>query len=285
MELPVSPAGVTHLWVRGGERRLLRRRVGWAVGIGGYVLAVIAGMYVLADDVGLAVQVPLWVVHGALLFLGIRKFGARESSSYAALFIVVVSSMAVAVAGIARDDLTLQQRGETVVATVVGERLDPADGRKSRDSYYTLEHEDGTRVPGPEMRTTSDLYDVGQTVTVIADPEADLRPQTPGQADATGEVLGAAGFALAAVGSVVWMAWRGPRPRGRRARPPGGRACGGSRRRGCGRRCGRIPPTGAATSRCPRGVPRPDARPGRPNRVGGGAARGGGRESRGVALR
>ena len=195
--------------MRGGDGRLLRRRVGWAVGIGGYVLAVIAGMYVLADDVGLAVQVPLWVVHGALLFLGIRKFGARESSSYAALFIVVVSSMAVAVAGIARDDLTLQQRGETVVATVVGERLDPADGRKSRDSYYTLEHEDGTRVPGPEMRTTSDLYDVGQTVTVIADPEADLRPQTPGQADATGEVLGAAGFALAAVGSVVWMAWRG----------------------------------------------------------------------------
>ncbi|MGQ5224745.1 hypothetical protein [Streptomyces sp. yara] len=185
------------------------RRVGWAVGIGCYVLAVIAGMFVLADDAGLAVQVALWVVHGTLLFLGLRKFGARESSSYAALFIVIVSSLAVGVAGMAREDLTLQQRGETVVATVVGERLDPPEGRKGRNWNYTLEHEDGTRVPGPEMRTTSDLYDIGHTVTVIEDPEADLRPQTPGQADATGEVLGAAGFALAAIGSVVWMAWRG----------------------------------------------------------------------------
>ncbi|MCO4698752.1 hypothetical protein LRR80_04840 [Streptomyces sp. RO-S4] len=185
------------------------RRVGWALGVGCYALAVIAGMFVLVDDVGLAVQVALWVVHGALLFLGIRKFGARESSSYAALFIVVVSSLAVGVAGVARDDLTLQRRGETVVATVVGERLDPPEGRKGRNLYYTLEHEDGTRVPGPEMRTTSDLYDVGQMVTVIEDPQADLRPQTPGQADATGEALGAAGFTLAAVASVVWMAWRG----------------------------------------------------------------------------
>ncbi|WP_431990317.1 hypothetical protein [Streptomyces albogriseolus] len=185
------------------------RRTGWAVGIGCYVLAVIVGMYVLADDVGLAVQIPLWVVHWALLVVGNWRLEARASGLYAALFIVAMSVMAVGVADLARDDLTLQQRGETVVATVVSERLDPAEGRKSRDSYYTLEHEDGTRVPGPEMRTTSDVYDVGQTVTVIEDPEADLRPQTPGQADATGEVLGAVGFALAAVGSVVWMALRG----------------------------------------------------------------------------
>ncbi|MFF5344700.1 hypothetical protein ACH46L_31255 [Streptomyces althioticus] len=184
------------------------RRTGWAVGIGCYVLAVIVGMF-LADDVGLAVQIPLWVVHGALLVVGIWRLGAQASGLYAALFIVAMSVMAVGVADLARDDLTLQQRGETVVATVVSERLDPAEGRKGRASYYTLEHEDGTRVPGPEMRATSDVYDVGQTVTVIEDPEADLRPQTPGQADATGEVLGAVGFALAAVGSVVWMAWRG----------------------------------------------------------------------------
>ncbi|MEQ8142799.1 hypothetical protein [Streptomyces sp. OP7] len=187
----------------------MARRVGWAAGFGCYVLAVIAGMFVLTDDTRLAVQVALWVVHGVLLFLGIKKFGARESSSYATLFIVIVSWLAVGVAGMAREDLTLQQRGKTVTATVVSERLDPSDGRKGRNSYYTLEHEDGTRVPGPEMRTTSDLYDVGQMVTVIEDPEADLRPQTPGQADATGDVLGAAAFALAAVGSVVWMAWRG----------------------------------------------------------------------------
>ncbi|WP_246888060.1 hypothetical protein [Streptomyces sp. GESEQ-13] len=180
-----------------------------AVGIACYVLAVIAGMYVLSGSVGLAILIPLWVVHGVLLIVGIRKLGARESSLAAALFIVAASVMSVGVADIARDDLTLQQRGERVVATVVSERLEEAEGRKSRDSFYTLEHEDGTRVPGPEMRTQSDDYDVGDVLTVIEDPEADLRPQTPGQADVTGDALGAAGFALAALGSVGWLAWRG----------------------------------------------------------------------------
>ncbi|MFF5344690.1 hypothetical protein ACFY4H_28980 [Streptomyces althioticus] len=113
------------------------------------------------------------------------------------------------VAGMAREGLTLQLRGETVVATVVSERLDEAVGRKRHDAHDTLEQVDGTRVPGPEMRATSDLCDVGQTVTVIEGPEADLRPQASGQADASGEVVGAAGCAPAAVGSAVWMAWRG----------------------------------------------------------------------------
>ncbi|MFD8251624.1 hypothetical protein [Streptomyces werraensis] len=189
--------------------RKARHPVLLAAGIACYVLAVIVGMYVVADDVGLAVQIPLWVVYGVLLIVGMRRFGARESSSAAALFIVAASVMSVGVADIARDDLTLRQRGNEVVATVVSERLAEAEGRKARDSFYTLEHEDGTRVPGPEMRTQSDEYDVGDVVTVIEDPEADLRPQTPGQADATGDALGAAGFALAAIGTVGWLAWRG----------------------------------------------------------------------------
>ncbi|MEU0653092.1 hypothetical protein ABZ485_12740 [Streptomyces albogriseolus] len=189
--------------------RSSRHPVLLAAGLACYVLAVIVGMYVVADDIGLAGQIPLWVVYGVLLIVGMRLFGARESSSAAALFIVAASVMSVGVADIARDDLTLRQRGNEVVATVVSERLAEAEGRKARDSFYTLEHEDGTRVPGPEMRTQSDEYDVGDVVTVIEDPEADLRPQTPGQVDATGDVLGAAGFALAAVGAVGWLAWRG----------------------------------------------------------------------------
>ncbi|WP_231156624.1 hypothetical protein [Streptomyces sp. CNZ748] len=197
--------------VDGNRDRRARHPVWLAVGVTCYVLAVIASMYALAAEASTAVQIPLWVAHGALLIVGIRKFGARESSSYAALFIVVVSAMSVWVADIARDDLTLQQRGEQVVATVVSERLSPVQGRSGSNSLYTLQHEDGTRVPGPEMETTSDLYDVGDVLTVLEDPEADLRPQAPGQADATAELLSAAGLALAAVGSVVWMAWRGAR--------------------------------------------------------------------------
>ncbi|MGY0069015.1 hypothetical protein ACWZEH_19940 [Streptomyces sp. QTS137] len=59
------------------------------------------------------------------------------------------------------------------------------------------------------MKETSGRYDVGQEITVIEDPEGKLRPQTPGQADATGEAIGSAAFALAALGSVGWMTWRG----------------------------------------------------------------------------
>ncbi|MEU9735704.1 hypothetical protein [Streptomyces sp. NPDC048002] len=190
-------------------RRRSRSPVLLSVGIGCYVLAVIAGMYVLADHTGLVVQIPLWAVHAVLLVLLIRRLGAKESSTYAALTVVILSAMSMVVADLARDDLTLQQRGEQVAVTVVSERLDPAEGRKGRHSYYTLEHEDGTRVPGPEMETTSDLYDVGQELTVVEDPEGELRPRTPGEADATGEALGSGALALGALGSVAWMTWRG----------------------------------------------------------------------------
>ncbi|WP_254394819.1 hypothetical protein [Streptomyces sp. AC512_CC834] len=174
-----------------------------------YVLAVVAGMFLLADDLGLVLLVPLWIVHGVILVVLIEKLGATESSLYAALFIVITSAMSVYVMGMVRSDLTLQQRGEEVTATVVKERLDPAQGRKGRHSHYTLERQDGTRVSGPEMETTSDLYNVGQVLTVIEDPEGELRPQTPGQVDVTAELLGAAALALAALGSVGWMTWRG----------------------------------------------------------------------------
>ncbi|MFE0812236.1 hypothetical protein ACFW34_32905 [Streptomyces sp. NPDC058848] len=173
------------------------------------MLAVIAGMFWLSEDVGLVVQVLLWVVHGVLLVVAIEKLGATESSLYAALFIVITSAMSVHVIGMSRDDLVLQQRGEQIKATVVKERLDPAQGRKGRHSHYTLEGQDGALVLGPEMETTSDLYDVGQVLTVVEDPKGELSPRTPGQVDATAELVGAGALAFAALGAVGWMTWRG----------------------------------------------------------------------------
>ncbi|MEV0639632.1 hypothetical protein AB0I77_32800 [Streptomyces sp. NPDC050619] len=191
------------------RKRRTRYSLPLSIGIGCYVLVAIAGLFLLADDFGPGLLIPLWIVHGVLLILLIRKLGAKESSTYAALFIVGPSLMSVYVADMARDDLTLQQRGEKVTATVVKEWRDPAQGRKARDYNYERQAQDGFKVPGPAMKTPTDRYNVGRAVTVIADPEGELRPQTPGEADATGETLGSGAFALAALGAVGWMAWRG----------------------------------------------------------------------------
>ncbi|CAL9542218.1 hypothetical protein SUDANB15_04236 [Streptomyces sp. enrichment culture] len=75
-----------------------------------------------------------------------------------ALFIVVTSVMSAYVVGMAREDLTLRQRSGEVTVTVVEERLDPPQGRKARHSHYTLQRQDGTRVPGPEMETPSESH-------------------------------------------------------------------------------------------------------------------------------
>ncbi|WP_250299067.1 hypothetical protein [Streptomyces sp. A 4/2] len=185
-------------------------RIVLAVGICCYVLAVGAGMFLLSDDHGFGLLALLWFVAGVLLAVLIRGLGVGGVTALgAALFIVFASVASVSVAGIARDGLTLQHRGERVRVTVVKERLDPPRGRGARHSHYTLERQDGTRVPGPEMETMSDRYDVGDVLTVVEDPEGKLGPQTPGQADATGDVAGAGAFGLVALGAVGWMTWRG----------------------------------------------------------------------------
>ncbi|MFB6957405.1 hypothetical protein ACFCYB_10240 [Streptomyces sp. NPDC056309] len=191
------------------RKKRARYPIALAVAIGCYVLAAIAGMFFLTNHVGTVLQVLLWIVHCVVLTLLIEKLGAKESSLYAALFIVVTSLLSVTVAGIARDDLTLEQRGETVTVTVVKKWLDPPGVSKSRDYNYELKHQDGTKVLGPALRTAKDRFDVGAVLTVIEDPVGELRPQTPDQAGATGNVLAAGGFALAAVGAGGWMTWRG----------------------------------------------------------------------------
>lgn len=216
---------------RGVEDEERRRRTKhpfvWALGISCYVLAVITGLYFLADDAGLLLLVPLWIAHAVLLVLFLRNLGARASSGYAMLFIVATSLMSVYIGDMARDNLTLQQRGETVTATVVEEWRDPAQGRKARFYNYALERQDGSKVPGPALRDASDRFDVGDVVTVVEDPEGELRPRTPGDADAMGDALGAGAFALGALGAVGWMTWRGSdaaKRREARKRPEAGDA-------------------------------------------------------------
>ncbi|WP_282702948.1 hypothetical protein [Streptomyces sp. CC219B] len=197
-------------------RRRTRHLAVLASGIAGYVLAVVAGMFVLADEVGLAVEIPLWIAHGVLLVVLIGKSGTPESGLGPALFIVLTSASSVYAMDVARDDLTLQQRGEKATVTVVEERPIPVHGRGARNSDYELEHEDGTRVPGPALNAATDRYAVGQKITVIEDPTGELRPQTLGEADATGDALTAAGAALAALGAVPWAVRRGARAKIRR---------------------------------------------------------------------
>ncbi|MEU6995601.1 hypothetical protein ABZ953_33715 [Streptomyces sp. NPDC046465] len=142
--------------------------------------------------------------------------GARESGAGAALFVVIASLFAAYGVGLVRDDLALRARGEKITAAVAKERLDPGQG-KGRRSHYVLEQRDGTRVPGPEMGTGFKEYEVGDVLTVLADPEGELEPRTPAEADATAELVSAGAAALAAVGAVAWMAWRGSDTGARRA--------------------------------------------------------------------
>lgn len=190
-----------------------RHRILSAIGVGCYVLAAIAGLFLLADDSGPGLLIPLWIAHGVLLVALLAKLGSGE----AALFVVGASLMAVYVADTARDDLTLERRGEQVTATVVKQWREPTRGRADGAYDYALERGDGSEVPGPALRLTSDRFDVGQTVTVIEDPEGELRPRTPGQADARGAALGSGAFALAALGAVPWAARRGAAAERRRA--------------------------------------------------------------------
>ncbi|MFE7671701.1 hypothetical protein ACFU5N_05720 [Streptomyces albidoflavus] len=207
MNAPAEPPEAT------GARPSRAFQVALATGTGCYVLAAACGMYAVSGGTPAVLQVCLWGLHGIVLALLLRRLGPTGTALGAALLAVTASAAAGYVAGLAREDIALRQRGEQVAVTVVAERLDPAEGRKGRHSYYTLERTDGGTVPG-EMETTSDLYDVGRRLTVLVDPEGEVRPRTPGQADPAAELAGAAGLMLVAVAAVGRVAWRGRRREG-----------------------------------------------------------------------
>ncbi|MFJ9147347.1 hypothetical protein ACIRP7_04575 [Streptomyces sp. NPDC102270] len=180
-----------------------------ATGIGCYALAAIVGFYLLADHQGYGLLVPLWIAHGVLLALLLTKLCADGTGLSAALLVVGASLMAVHIADLARDDLTLERRGERITATVVRDWPAPDRGRQADTYDYALARRDGSRLPGPALQAGSGSFAVGQTVTVLADPEGVLRPRIPGDADATGDVLGVGALALIALGVVAATARRG----------------------------------------------------------------------------
>ncbi|WP_053851356.1 hypothetical protein [Streptomyces sp. NRRL B-24085] len=185
-----------------------RLRILSAIGIGCYALAAIAGFFVLADHQGYALLVPLWIAHGVLLAVLLSRLCADETALSAAL-LVGASLAAVYVADLARDELTLDRRGERVTATVVRDWPAPDRGRGADTYDYALARRDGTRLPGPALQAASGSLAVGQTVTVLADPAGVLRPRLPGDTGATGEALGVGAFALIALGVVGATARRG----------------------------------------------------------------------------
>jgi len=190
-----------------GHHRILS-----AIGIGCYVLAAIAALFLLTDDFGPGLLIPLWIAHGVLLAVLLAKVWAGgEAGAGLALLVVGASLAAVSFADTARDDLTLERRGEKITATVVREWLAPSDeqGRQVNTYDYALVRRDGTAVPGPALHAGHGSYTVGQTLTVIADPEGVLRPETPSDADATGDAVGVAVFALIALALVAFTAGQG----------------------------------------------------------------------------
>ncbi|MEV7071203.1 hypothetical protein [Streptomyces sp. NPDC093990] len=186
-----------------------RLRILSAIGTGCYALAAIAGFFVLADHQGCALLVPLWIAHGVLLAVLLTKLCADQTGLPAALLVVGASLAAVHVADQARDELTLDRRGERVTATVVRDWPAPDTGREADTYDYALARRDGTRLPGPALRAASGSFAVGQTVTVLADPAGVLRPRLPDDTGATGDVLGVGAFALIALGVVGATARRG----------------------------------------------------------------------------
>ncbi|MGW0421651.1 hypothetical protein [Streptomyces sp. NPDC003015] len=185
-----------------------RLRILSAIGIGCYALAAIVGFYLLADHQGYGLLVPLWIAHGVLLALLLTKLCADGTGLSAALLVVGASLMAVHIADLARDDLTLERRGERITATVVRDWPAPDRGRQTDTYDYALARRDGSRLPGPALEAGSGSFAVGQTVTVLADPEGVLRPHIPGDADATGDVLGVGALAVIALGVVAATARR-----------------------------------------------------------------------------
>ncbi|MEU0027978.1 hypothetical protein [Streptomyces sp. NPDC006335] len=186
-----------------------RLRILSAIGIGCYALAAIAGFFVLADHQGYGLLVPLWIAHGVLLAVLLTKLCADETGLSAALLVVGASLAAVYIADLARDDLTLERRGERITATVVRDWPAPDRGREADTYDYALARRDGTRLPGPALQAGSGSFAVGQTVTVLADPAGVLRPRLPGDTGATGDVLGAGAFVLIALGVVAATGRRG----------------------------------------------------------------------------
>ncbi|MFC7262206.1 hypothetical protein [Streptomyces lutosisoli] len=188
------------------ERRSSARHLWLAIGTACYVIAGTAGLIAGAQTIGLTPL--LWVVYAVGLLVLLARLGGIEVGCAAGVFVLLVSGLSFYIGSGAWDDLVLQQRGRTVQALVMKERVERGS-RGDRTWFYELIHRDGLSVPGPQLESDSDRFNAGQTITVIEDPKGQLAPQTPGEASPAGDLLGAGGPVLVCLGAVGWTAFRG----------------------------------------------------------------------------
>ncbi|MFF3762681.1 hypothetical protein ACFYYR_01080 [Streptomyces sp. NPDC001922] len=192
--------------------------------------AMIVGTNAMAarsDGLGALLTALLWLLYAVGLFALLARLAGAEAGCSAALCVLLLSALGCWIGSAAWEDLVLRERGRTVRAVVMAERLDTGS-RGDRTWYYELTERNGLPVPGPELVSDTDRFTVGRTVTVIEDPTGKLSPRTPDGADPTSDLLGVGGVAaacLAAVGRTAYRAHRGhgratPRPRARDGAPP-----------------------------------------------------------------
>ncbi|WP_369391148.1 hypothetical protein AB5J72_28520 [Streptomyces sp. CG1] len=189
-------------------RRSTSRQVWLAVATSCYVIAGAVGLVVGAHTVGLTPL--LWLVYAAGLLVLLARLGGVEAGCSSTLFVLLVTGLAYYIGSGAWDDLVLHQRGRTVQAIVMNER-ETTGSRGDKTWYYELTQRDGIAVPGPELKSDGHRFEVGQTITVIEDPDGKLAPQTPGETSPTSDLLGAGGAVAACLAAVGWTAVRGRR--------------------------------------------------------------------------
>ncbi|MFD4634754.1 hypothetical protein ACFVYR_29000 [Streptomyces sp. NPDC058284] len=188
-------------------------------------LAAAAAVYVIAGTVGLVAGANtigfaplLWVVYAVGLLVLLARLGGVEAGCSAGAFVLLVSGLSFYIGSAVWDDLVLQQRGHTVEAVVMQERVETGS-RGDKTWYHKLvQRQDGIAVPGPELKSDSDRFDVGQTITVVEDPEGKLAPQTPGETSTTGDLLGVVGAVAVCLAAVGWTAFRADK--GKKDRAP-----------------------------------------------------------------
>jgi hypothetical protein len=102
---------------------------------------------------------------------------------------------------------TLAVRGVQVQATVTD--ISTARTRGSTTYSYRLAGPDGHPVKGGRLAEQSSGFDVGDKVTVIADPDGLVAPEKPGEVATVRRWWIANGSSFAAtVLAVLWAAWR-----------------------------------------------------------------------------
>lgn len=188
------------------KRRSKGRQLWLTAAAAAYVIAGTVGLVAGANTIGFTPL--LWLVYAVGLLVLLARLGGVEAGCSAGAFVLLLSGLSFYIGSAVWDDLVLQQRGNKAQAVVMNERVETGS-RGDKSWHYKLIHRsDGIAVPGPELKSDSDRFDVGQTITVIEDPEGELAPQTPGETSVAGDLLGVGGAVAVCLAAVGWTAFR-----------------------------------------------------------------------------